>query len=216
MICAILLAAGSARRFGGEHKLLATMPFRGADTPVVRVAAERLVHSGHVAELIVVLGRDAERVHDVLAGIDARVHFVHNAEYAKGMSTSLHAGVRAAQRHGGVVEAALVALGDQPEVRDDAVRAVVSAFERLPPTERRDAIVVPRYEHLEGHPVVFGANVFPELLEVAGDRGGRTVIERNRGRVRHVDFDFGAPADIDTVDDLRALLERAIAIRDGK
>jgi molybdenum cofactor cytidylyltransferase len=214
VICAVLLAAGSARRFGGGHKLLAPMPHRGTSTPVIRVAAERLLDSERISELIVVLGRDPERVRGALAGIGGRVHLVHNAEYERGMSTSLCAGVRAAQRHGEAVDAALVALGDQPEVRREVVDALATVFEQLPETARRNAIVLPRYHDVRGHPILFGAHVFPELLDVTGDRGGRTVVERERGRVHHVDFDFGAPADVDTVDDLRALLERVTAGRD--
>ena len=209
MICAILLAAGSARRFGGEHKLLVQIPHHGAMAPLVRVSAERLLVADVIDELIVVLGRDAERVREAVADVRATPYFVCNREHETGMSSSLREGVRAAQRHGDRLEGALIALADQPELRSDVVVSILEAFVGLPHGSRRDAIVVPRYDGVIGHPVLFGDRVLPELFAVAGDRGGRAVIEREDARVHRVDFAFGAPADIDTTDDLQLLLGRA-------
>jgi CTP:molybdopterin cytidylyltransferase MocA len=39
---------------------------------------------------------------------------------------------------------------------------------------------------------------------VAGDRGARSVVEREPTRVRYVDFDRPPPLDVDTVSDLTA------------
>ena len=209
MICAILLAAGSARRFGGEHKLLAAIPHEGTTAPLARVSVERLLAADGIAEVIVVLGRDAERVRDAIGHSEATVTFFCNRDHETGMSSSLREGVRAAQRHGDRLEGALVALADQPELRNDVVASIVETFERLPDGSRRDTIVVPRYAGAIGHPVLFGARVLPELLTVTGDRGGRIVVERDEARVHPVDFAFTSPADIDTVDDLQSLLGRA-------
>lgn len=205
MITAVLLAAGRGQRFGGAHKLLAPMPWRGRQVPLVRLAAEQLVCDA-VDELVVVLGRDGDRVREALTGIGAR--FVVNEDYVEGMSTSVRAGVQAAQtaeRLNGV----LVALGDQPLLAGDVVRSVVDAFSEVAVADRRGAIVVPRYGGVDGHPVLFGGGVLDELLRVTGDRGARSVVERTPGRVRYVDLDVPAPIDVDTPDDLRLLIARA-------
>ena len=208
MICAILLAAGSARRFGGEHKLLAAIPHQRATAPLVRVSSERLLSVEGIAELIVVLGCDAERVRDAIGHSQAKLHFVCNRDHATGMSSSVREGVRAAQRHGDALDGALIALADQPELRSDVAASIVERFGELPEESRRDGIVVPRYAGAIGHPVLFGARVLPELLAITGDRGGRVVVERDEVRVHPVDFAFAAPADIDTADDLQSLLDR--------
>lgn len=179
--------------------------------PLVRVTVERLLAAKGIADIIVVLGRDSERVREAVAHSDASLHFVCNSDYENGMSTSLREGVHAAQRHGDRLEGALVVLADQPELRSDVVGTIVEAFDRLPHAERPDMIVVPRYTGAVGHPVLFGARVLPELLDVTGDRGGRAVMERDRARVHHVDLAFGAPPDIDTADDLQSLLGRVEA-----
>ena len=172
------------------------------------------MEAGCIARLIVVLGRDAELVRDALTGVAASMRFVPNVDYQSGMSSSLCEGVRAVIEDE-QIDAALVALGDQPELRQDVVRSVAHIFLALPAAERPGSIVVPRYEKVPGHPVLFGRRVLPELLDITGDRGGRAVVERDLSRVHHADFAFPAPRDIDTADDLRALLARSGARGDA-
>jgi len=208
MIRALLLAAGEARRFSGMQKLLATVPGPNGDLPLVRLAAETIVDSG-VDELIVVLGRDAPAVRDALAGLPLRT--IVNPAYASGMSSSLRAGVAAATEDGQMT-GLLVALGDQPIVHAGVVNAVVASFWREADNERRDqSIVVPRYSGVQGHPVVFGRVLVPELLALTGDRGARDVVERDPKRVQYVELITRAPMDVDTEDDLAELREQLVA-----
>ena len=204
MIAAILLAAGSARRFGGPQKLLALVPFRDAHAPLVRAAAAPLADPA-IGELIVVLGPEPERVREAMADVPAR--FVRNEHHALGMASSIHAGVRAAARDGAWthLDGLLVALGDQP-LGGAVVRALVDRFRALPPAAMPGSVVVPRYDGTAGHPVLFGRDVIPELLSVAGDRGGRAVVERDPGRVHHVELAYAAMPDVDTPEDLRRLI----------
>ena len=67
------------------------------------------------------------------------------------------------------------------------------------------AIVAPRYRDGRGNPVLFGRQVFAELLTLAGDQGARAVVERDPGRVALVDFELPMPKDIDTPDDYDSL-----------
>lgn len=194
MIAALVLAAGAARRFG-EQKLLAPL----AGRPVVRWVAERAVEAG-IGEVVVVLGQEEERVRAALAGLPLR--FIANPDHARGMSTSLAAGVAALPP---ATRAAVVLLGDQPTISADAVRAVADAWRRT-----GSPIVLPVYAGTPGHPVLFAAAVFPELLAVRGDRGGREVVNREPARVHRLDLPLPAPPDIDTPADLRAV-ERALA-----
>jgi molybdenum cofactor cytidylyltransferase len=213
MIRALLLAAGQARRFTGTQKLLATVPGKKGDLPLVRLAAETIVES-RVDEVIVVLGRDAPAVRDALAGLPVRT--IVNSAYASGMSASLRAGVATAIDDGRMT-GLLVALGDQPILQVGVVDAVVATFWREADNERRDrSIVVPRYSGVRGHPVLFGRAVVPELLALTGDRGARDVVERDPRRVRYVDVMTPAPTDVDTEDDLGALREQLVARAAGR
>ena len=189
MIAGVVLAAGASTRFGGQ-KLLA--PLDG--TPVVRWSVQALLDAG-LAEVVVVLGRDAAGVRAALAGLPARC--LVNPAYAEGMSTSLRAGVGAL---GNVVRAAVLALGDQPRVGAAVVRALCEGYRAS-----RQPLVVPSYAGARGNPVLVDRSLFGELLAVTGDEGARGVIARDPARVHRVEFPFAMPLDVDTRADLERL-----------
>lgn len=195
-IAGVVLAAGASRRFGEQsrgQKLLA--PLGGK--PLVRWAVEGMLASP-VTRTLVVVGGEAAAVETALGGLDVR--FVVNEEYRAGLSTSLHAAVRALTADGGV-RAAVFALGDQPFVPSAVVERLVHTFRAT-----GAPVVVPVYAGGErGHPVLFASNLFPELLAVRGDEGARGVIGRDRSRVTAVSFEFPAPRDVDLPGDLEAL-----------
>src|SRR5436309_12306308 len=86
MIAAVLLAAGSARRFDGRQKLLAPVPHEGGFVPLVRLSVVCLTQAG-LEQVLVVGGRDGLQVRDCLGDLD--VQFALNKTFASGMSSSL-------------------------------------------------------------------------------------------------------------------------------
>ena len=111
-IAALVLAAGRSTRMGGPNKLLAEIDGR----PLVRIAAEQALAS-RASPVIVVTGHQRERVERALAGLP--VTFVHNPDFAEGLSTSLKAGIAAVPAE---ADGAIVCLGDMPQVSADADR----------------------------------------------------------------------------------------------
>jgi molybdenum cofactor cytidylyltransferase len=197
MIAAVLLAAGSARRFDGSQKLLASVPGAEGPVPLVRRSALALLDTG-LKHIVVVIGREAEPVRSGLAGLDVR--FVVNADHASGLSSSLRAGVSEAIRMWPSDEALLIALGDQPLTGTGILESILRVA-----AERGDrSIVAPRFRRELGNPVLFARALVPELLETTGDRGARGVVERDQSRVHYVDFESAMPPDVDTVSDLAA------------
>jgi molybdenum cofactor cytidylyltransferase len=202
MIAGVLLAAGSARRFDGVQKLLAPVTHVGGNVPLVRLAALGLVEAG-LERIIVVTGHDAGKVQDALAGLDVR--FVFNAAHAAGMSGSLRAGVEEVGRQWPDTTSLLIALGDQPLLGSGVIQELTKRFgvvtERASPVK----IVAPRYRGEAGTPVLFSTEVVPELLRITGDRGARSVVDRDAARIAYVDFAHPAPPDVDSAADLAAL-----------
>ena len=186
---AVLLAAGASTRFGA-HKLL--QPLGGK--PLVRLAAEHLL-AGGVASLVVVLGRQPTSVRHALDGLPAR--FVLNRRYRAGLAGSLRTAVRALPADAG---GALVALGDQPDLRKDVVAALLAAFRA-----GAGPIVAPDYAGVRGHPVIFARSIFPELLRLQGDEGARRILAADPTRVHLVPFEFAPPQDVDTPADYARL-----------
>jgi molybdenum cofactor cytidylyltransferase len=72
--------------------------------------------------------------------------------------------------------------------------------------------VVPRYDDGRGHPVLFGASLFPALLALEGDRGARAVLESLGDGLAEIAVTGARPVDVDTPRAL-AELERTLARR---
>jgi molybdenum cofactor cytidylyltransferase len=188
VIVGLLLAAGGARRFGSQ-KLVAPL----GDTTVVRHAAESLAQSTDA--LIVVVGSEAVTVARALHGVNATI--VENAEWERGLSTSIRCGVASATPE---TSALLIALGDEPLVNRDVPRAVIAAWRAT-----GKPIVVPRYAGESGHPALFEPSIFAELMALEGDAGAKRVINRLADRVAYVDIAAERPLDVDQAADLRRL-----------
>ena len=189
-VSAVLLAAGAGSRFGGG-KLLA--PFGGR--PLIEVTLSGL-HGAPVDEIIVVVGKDAKELRSICEPYGARV--IENPDWARGMSTSVRAGLLACTPR---VRAAVVALADQPLVGAQAVARLVQAF------EDGAKAAVATYGGEPRNPVLFAREVWPLLLrELSGDKGARVFLTRHPELVTEVPCDDVAdPTDVDTVEDLRRL-----------
>jgi molybdenum cofactor cytidylyltransferase len=184
-VTAILLAAGSARRFGGE-KLLA--PYR--ERPLYEHALEALVSSPGVSETLMIV-----RPEFPLPPARPRARFIVNPDHATGMASSLRAGVRGASAG---TAAYLIALADMPAVSAGLVAALIT-FRRLSGAR----IAVPRYEGRRGHPVLIDAGLREALLALSGDVGAREIIEVHPEWVAYMDTDdAGVVFDVDEPKDL--------------
>jgi molybdenum cofactor cytidylyltransferase len=188
---AIVTAAGSAERFGGK-KLLT--PIDGE--PLLDHTIRALLEGG-VAEVIVVVGRDAraEIERDVNSMLDPRVRPVENPDPSRGMFSSIQEGVAQAQG-----DAILVMPGDMPFVSAETVRAVIAAYERKP------AVVSPRYRGKRGHPVALPASLRDEIREAKAGSTLHDVIHAHEDIRVDVDLDDrGIVRDVDRPEDLAGL-----------
>jgi len=190
-VAAVVLAAGRSRRIGDVNKLL--VPVDGV--PMVRRVTETVLRAG-IDTVVVVLGHAAADVRGVLEGLAVR--FVHNAEHAAGISTSVATGVRAVA---GSVDGAMIVLGDMPWISAPDLRALVEAFA---PDEGR-GICAPVVDRKRGNPVLWSARYFDELRTLEGDVGARHLLAVHDDDVCEVDVSgHGVLEDVDTLDALAA------------
>jgi molybdenum cofactor cytidylyltransferase len=185
MIAAIVLAAGLSRRMG-QAKLL--MPVGGR--AIIRYVVESVL-AGGVDSVWVVTGPDVEPIEAALAGFEVQI--VVNPAPEEGQAGSVRTGIAALPPS---VEAALIALGDQPALAPSIIPALLAARRASP-----KLIVAPRYRDGQGNPVLFKREIFPELLRLTGDLGARPIIQKEPARVEWVDLDLPMPPDVDTPDD---------------
>jgi molybdenum cofactor cytidylyltransferase len=189
MTVAVVLAAGLARRMGRQKLLL---DLRGK--AVVRWSVEAVLPL--VDEVVVVTGREEREVRAALAGLPVR--FAGNPRPEDGQGGSIAAGVAALPPG---AHAVLIALGDQPRLPAEVIPALLDAFAR-----GGAAVVAPVYRGIQGTPVLFAAEVFPELRALSGDAGARAVVRARPERVRLIDFDLAVPDDVDTPEDYARLM----------
>lgn len=195
----VALAAGYARRMG-EQKLL--LP-DAAGRPIIEHTIQTLCEAAtqvRAEGVCVVCNQAYERVASALA--DLPVQIVWNEHPELGMSESLKNGIAYVGSKG--AEAALVALGDQPDLSVEVVERVTSAWRR-----EGAPIVQPRYRSVPGHPVLFGCALFDELLQLRGDEGGRSVLKAHANDRHFVDIDANVLPDVDTPSDYEAFLHRS-------
>jgi molybdenum cofactor cytidylyltransferase len=149
---------------------------------------------------VVVLGPDAPRVQPAIAGHDCMI--VENPDPDTGPIESLRQALRALQPL--QPSAVLVWPVDLPHVRVTTVERVVEAQRRT-----KAPIVVPTFAERRGHPVIWGAGLFRELLEdpEATTAGARVVLHRHEREVAAVPVDDPAIVDqVNTPEDYERLV----------
>lgn len=181
----VVPAAGFGRRFGGpQHKL--EQPFEGST-----VLGTTLRHAIESQLPVVVV--TSEALAPLAAAQMARRDIVvlSPAEAARGMGHSIAAGV--AERSG--APGWLVLPGDMPLVCPGTLLAVAAALEQHP-------VAYAQHRGRRGHPVAFAAELYSELVLLAGDDGARRVVARYPAYGVEVD-DPGVLLDIDTPAELQ-------------
>lgn len=192
---AVVLAAGAGTRLGG-HKLEA----RIAGRPILQHALDALAAAGH-DDPIVVLAPDSG-LEPTIAW--RRAERVVNPAPGRGLASSLQLGWAAAMAADPAPGAVLVALGDQPRLRPEIVRAVAAA-----PLDAARPIVAPRYAGSRArNPVRIETTDAGTALvsEAMGDRGLGPLLEARPELVRWLDV-AGDNPDVDEPRDLVAAIE---------
>jgi CTP:molybdopterin cytidylyltransferase MocA len=197
-VAGILLAAGDGSRLGQPK---ATVELAGSTLAERGVA---LLHDGGTELVVVVTGA-------IPVELPGAVE-VHNPDWLTGMGSSLAAGLRAlgadfppgdgaADRcvdDAVDIEAAVIALADQPLVGSESVRRLIAAY--------RDGatVAVAAYAGQPRNPVLIAREHWPAVLDLAtGDAGARPFLRAHPDLVTLVECgDTGSPDDIDTPEDL--------------
>lgn len=191
-ITGIILAAGSSRRMGTVKSLL---PW-GKSFLLDRVIEN--AHQSELANLIVVLGFEAESILERINFRDSRV--IINPDYSMGQSSSLRVGL------GGVPadsDGAMFLLGDQPFIGPRIIDSLIRAFRKQPAN-----LIIPTFQGKRGNPVLTPRSIFELVQEITGDTGARVLFSSLKEQILEVEvFDPGIHLDVDTIEDYRRLAD---------
>lgn len=182
---AVVLAAGASTRFGSPKQLV-----RVDGRPLLHTVVARAVElAGH--SVTVVLGAHAGELSALLRHSPASV--IVNRDWQEGMASSIRAGMA---RVSAGCQGVLLLLADQPNVTIEDLRRLAGAWRR-----QSDFIVAAQYGSTTGVPAIFPRTSFADLGSLRGDRGARSVLQKNPDRVVRIPMPAAA-LDIDTPEDL--------------
>ncbi len=192
-IGALVLAAGQSKRFGGD-KRQATLP---NGKLVIQQTLEK-VTSVFDDVLVVLRGKDSE-LHEKLLSLFPDLNYHHAPNSELGMGHSLASGIEQIEGWDGV----FVFLADMPFVEADNLTTLVSTGAAKQRSGETSWIIIPTYQNKPGHPVGFSSEYFEELIQLSGDRGAKSVINKHKDALTKLELDDpGVLRDIDQKTDL--------------
>jgi molybdenum cofactor cytidylyltransferase len=185
MVEGLIIAAGKSRRTGDKYKM--TLDFSGRTLLEISLGSM----APFCSRIIVVTGYKAQELGPVL-GKYPQVQIVYNPAYEEGMFSSVKAGLREIK-----AEHFFFLPGDCPLVSPAVYQKLLSV----------DAeIVLPTYNGLPGHPVLFRQTVIAEILNNTSYGSLREFISAHKPVFVPVDCP-GILKDIDTLADYREALQ---------
>lgn len=176
MISAVVLAAARIQPLGEPQLFL---PLRGK--PVLQWVLE----SALAADLdeVVCVTRDLKYVQKQITLADERLFWLMNYAADRGQSTSVIAGLWATNPKS---DGVMFLMGDQPLIRMELINALIERF-----AESSAWIVAPSFNGEARNPLLFRRELFPELLQLSGDRGPVTLLEKHRKKTALVECQDG-------------------------
>jgi len=191
-IAGVVLAAGTSTRMG-QNKLL--MELDGE--PLVRRAVARAAKAG-LDPLIVVLGHEADRVQSALDGLAYQP--VVNADYERGVNSSLRAGIQAASASG--ARAAVVVLADMPFVTTAMLETLMQTYQ-----QGSVPLVISDYDGVNAPPMLYDRSLFGELAMSEGQGCGKHVVKKHRHEAASASWPAEALTDLDEPQDFQRVRE---------
>ena len=194
MISAIILAAGESKRMGQPKMLL-----KWGKTTVLEHVISVFANAG-VEDIVVVTGAARDEVEKIVAVAQTScpARSVFNEGFVEGeMLSSIQCGLRDLAEKDS--SAALIALGDQPQVRVGSVRRVCEMFK-----ETGSPLVIPSYHMRRGHPWLVDESLWGEMLAMRAPQTPRDFLNARAEQIKYVEVDDeGILADLDTPEQYR-------------
>ncbi len=170
-IGAVVLAAGMSRRMGQPKMAL---PWK--ETTVLGQVLT-ILRQASLSDIIVVTGGDREVVDDLATSYGVKTVF--NEEFQNDhMLVSLQTGICNLDNQ---MDAALVVLGDQPQVELEVIDALISTYAR-----RGSSIIIPSYQKRRGHPWLVDRSLWPDLLDQSPPVTLRKWIQRRSDKIEYL------------------------------
>lgn len=160
MLAAVILSGGASSRMGSPKALL---PYQGRPflehllevTMQAKIGARRVVLGAHAEPIAKQIPLTADEI-------------VINADWEKGQLSSIRAALRSLPPG---TDGIILCLIDHPLISSTLVHDLIETF-----YTSKKPIVLPVCEGQRGHPVIFAAKLYDELLSAPLEKGARAVV----------------------------------------
>lgn len=180
----IILAAGASTRMGKPKQLLL---YQG------RSFLSHTIESAIASvckPVVVVLGANSQQIRSEIS--QPFIQIVENPQWNLGMNTSIRSGILALANYSESVDAAVIAVCDQPFISAEIINGLVSAY-----YSSEKPIIASQYAETLGVPALFSRKFFSELANMNESVGAKYLIKKHRDQVFAFPFPQGK-IDIDT------------------
>jgi molybdenum cofactor cytidylyltransferase len=199
-ISCIILAAGTSSRMGPDNKLL--LPW---EDQVVVDTVINTISSLNPFEVIVV----TSEITAAHFSTGNNLKIVDNPQYQTGMTSSIKAGVTAAQDKS---DGYMICLGDQPTLTAATYKKILSTFSASI-SKNKASIIAPFYNGSKGNPVLFSSMYRQDILEHKEPEGCKKIIQSNANQLIKLEVDDESVLlDMDTPEKYREIRKRFLGI----
>ncbi len=165
----ILMAAGAGRRYGNENKLLHELKGKPVFTYALENAVELRKKLKDVIENIIVVSRFDE-IEKICSRYE-NIRYIYNSHSHEGISASIHEGMKASPKD----NALMFMVCDQPNISVDTLIGLTAGFL----ASDRGLGAVKSTEDEICNPCIFAPQWRGELEKIQGDKGGKSIINKN-------------------------------------
>ena len=170
-IVGILLAAGLSARFG-KQKLLHSLT--DSQTPIAVQSAHNLLKI--LPNSIAVVPENSNELKSLL--LETGIQVVENPDAGLGMSTSIRCAIESQIASHPDTQCWIIALADMPYIPPHIIKQVADAV------LHGALIAAPEYNKQRGHPVGFSQQLSKELLNLQGDVGAKSIVEKHLSQLQ--------------------------------
>jgi molybdenum cofactor cytidylyltransferase len=171
MLAAVILSGGASQRMGSPKALL---PYQGRPflehllevTQHPKIGARRVVLGAHAEPIASAVHLEADEV-------------VINEDWENGQLSSIQAGIRSLPAG---TDGMILCLIDHPLISGTLINDLIEQFYATQATDQAK-IALPVFQGQRGHPVIFSAALYEELLAAPPDKGARAVVWAHAGEV---------------------------------
>jgi molybdenum cofactor cytidylyltransferase len=176
-IAALVLAAGQSIRMGRPKM---TLPW--GDTTVIGRVVSVLAQAG-LEEILVVTGGARQEVENALLALrlpsKCTLRNVYNSNYVEGeMLSSFQLGL---SNLGEEVQAALIVLGDQPQIQEQVIDSVMDGYQVT-----GFPLIIPSYRMRRGHPWLLNRSLWFPALALKPPQTLRDFLQSHGSQIHHV------------------------------